>query len=131
MSPDSKLPPSIYGVEIVCRMQLCLARGNFLFYYLVALCGQSCLAPGDVRCNISPYCSLPWAWNPISCCYRRSFYVFIMPSHLVLGLPSLFSPLLHKLDLTTFFLYLSKITSNLPENYLSRSKTTCKNKLLK
>ena len=29
-----------------------------------------------------------------------------------------------KLDLTTFFLYLSKITSNLPENYLSRSKTT-------
>ena len=36
-----------------------------------------------------------------------------------------------KLDLTTFFLYLSKITSNLPENYLSRSKTTCKNKLLK
>ena len=31
---------------------------------------------------------------------------------------------LRKLDLTTFFLYLSKITSNLPENYLSRSKTT-------
>ena len=29
-----------------------------------------------------------------------------------------------KLDLTTFFLYLSKITSNLRENYLSRSKTT-------
>ena len=29
-----------------------------------------------------------------------------------------------KLDLTTFFPYLSKITSNLPENYLSRSKTT-------
>ena len=29
-----------------------------------------------------------------------------------------------KLDLTTFFLYLSKITSNLPENYLSRNKTT-------
>ena len=36
-----------------------------------------------------------------------------------------------KLDLTTFFLYLSKITSNLPENYLSRSKTTSEKKLLK
>ena len=32
--------------------------------------------------------------------------------------------IIDKLDLTTFFLYLSKITSNLPENYLSRSKTT-------
>ena len=37
---------------------------------------------------------------------------------------SKFNHLVSKLDLTTFFLYLSKITSNLPENYLSRSKTT-------
>ena len=31
---------------------------------------------------------------------------------------------IHRLDLTTFLFYLSKITSNLPENYLSKSKTT-------
>ena len=30
-----------------------------------------------------------------------------------------------------FFFYLSKITSNLPENYLSKSKTTSWKKLLK
>ena len=29
-----------------------------------------------------------------------------------------------RLDLTTFLFYLSKITSNLPENYSSESKTT-------
>ena len=29
-----------------------------------------------------------------------------------------------KLDLTTFYFYLSKITSNLPEIYLSKSKIT-------
>ena len=29
-----------------------------------------------------------------------------------------------RLDLTTFFFTWSRITSNLPENYLSRSKTT-------
>ena len=29
-----------------------------------------------------------------------------------------------RLDLTTFLFYLSKIASNLPENYLSKSKTT-------
>ena len=28
-----------------------------------------------------------------------------------------------RLDLTTFLFYLSKITTNLPENYLSKSKT--------
>ena len=33
-------------------------------------------------------------------------------------------PVLGRLDLTTFFSYLSKITSNLPEIYLSKSKIT-------
>ena len=31
---------------------------------------------------------------------------------------------LSKLDLTTFYFYLSKITSNLPEIYLSKSRIT-------
>ena len=44
---------------------------------------------------------------------------------ILFSIPTALLFLHHKLDLTTFILYLSKITSNLPENYLSRSKTTC------
>ena len=51
---------------------------------------------------------------------KQGHNIIIVMGNRQIGMASNFS----KLDLTTFCLNLSKITSNLPENYLSRSKTT-------
>ena len=67
-------------------------------------------------------------YHPSQSIKQHVQFTFIFKTFTSLKLKCRQYPAIHtnysKLDLTTFFLYLSKITSNLPENYLSRSKTT-------